>query len=73
MFDIIGNTQKCRCCGKVKSIDDFYMKPMIDENRIYEEAIRGTMLPVEKLKGPKLYKTCKKCYRDKIVLDNATV
>ena len=70
MFNVKSNKRKCNNCGVVKSIDDFYMVQQIDEERIIEEAIRRTLAPVEKLKGPRLYKTCKKCYRDKIMLDN---
>ena len=70
MFNVKSNKRKCNNCGVVKSIDDFYMVQQIDEERIIEEAIRRTLVPVEKLKGPRLYKTCKKCYRDKIMLDN---
>lgn len=67
MFNIVGNTQKCRKCKQIKTIDEFYMKQLIDEERIMDQAVYGSMLPVEKLKGPDLYKTCKKCYRDAII------
>jgi hypothetical protein len=67
VFNVVGNYIKCRVCNENKTLENYYMKPMVDEERIMDQAVAGTMLPVEKLKGPDLYKTCKKCYRDKII------